>query len=110
MIADHAFGFGAEHVQRIRRHRGVGRRLQRQQADLGAIAVGDDQLVAGVDLGDLLGGDPDVGALVVSGHRFTPAKQGVPAQSNDDTHGACPSKREVSGPVGAGLPAMAAPR
>ncbi|MNQ79175.1 hypothetical protein D3C85_941090 [compost metagenome] len=27
-VADHAFGFGTEHVQRIRRNRGVGRRLQ----------------------------------------------------------------------------------
>ncbi|CAI8874874.1 hypothetical protein EMIT0196MI5_20351 [Pseudomonas sp. IT-196MI5] len=53
-----------------------------------AIAVGDDQLVAGMDPGDLFGGDPDVGALVVSGHRFAPAEQGITAQSNDDTHGA----------------------
>ncbi|MNP58195.1 hypothetical protein D3C76_1530900 [compost metagenome] len=60
-----------------------------------AIAMGDDQLVAGMNLGDLLGGDPDVGALVVRGHGFTPAEQGVTAQSNDDTHGACPSKQRV---------------
>lgn len=64
-VADHAFGFGAEHVQRIRRHRGVGRRLQRQQADLRTVAVGDHQFVAGMDLGDLFRGDPDVGALIV---------------------------------------------
>ncbi|CAI8779185.1 NAD-specific glutamate dehydrogenase [Pseudomonas sp. IT-232MI5] len=98
-VADHAFGFGTEHVQRVRADGGVGRRLQRQQADLRAIAVGDDQLVAGMDLGDLLGGDADVGALIVSGHRFTTAEQGVTAQSYDDTHNAILS--EFDDPVGA---------
>ncbi|CAI8864690.1 hypothetical protein EMIT0P43_20518 [Pseudomonas jessenii] len=65
-----------------------------------AIAMGDDQLVAGMDLGDLFGGDPDVGALVVSGHGFAPAEQGITAKSYDDTHGASPSKREVNGRLG----------
>ncbi|CAI8896061.1 NAD-specific glutamate dehydrogenase [Pseudomonas sp. IT-P260] len=87
-VADHAFGFGTEHVQRVRGDGGVRRRLQRQQADLRAIAMGDDQLVARMDLGDLLGGDADVGALVVSGHRLATAEQGVTAQSYDDTHNA----------------------
>jgi hypothetical protein len=49
-----------------------------------------------MDLGDLLGGDADVGALIVSGHRFTTAEQGVTAQSYDDTHGACPFRSDRS--------------
>ena len=61
---------------------------------VGAVGTAREQHLeaAGMDLGDLLGGDTDVGALVVSGHRLTTAEQGVTAQSYDDTHGACPSE------------------
>jgi len=68
--------------------------LQRQQADLRAITVSDHQLVAGMDLGDLFGGDTDVGALVVRGHGFTTAEQGVTAQSYDDTHNGNPFSKQ----------------
>lgn len=51
-----------------------------------AIAVGNHQLVAFVDLGDLFGGDTDIGPLIVCGHGFTTAQKGVAAQCNDDTH------------------------
>ena len=53
---------------------------QRGQADLRTITVSDHQLVAGMDLGDLFGGDADIGALVVRRHGFTTAEQGVAAQ------------------------------
>ena len=41
-VAGGRLGLGAEHVERIGRNAGVRRGLQRQQTDLGAIAVGDD--------------------------------------------------------------------
>jgi hypothetical protein len=66
-----------------------------------------------MDLGDLLGGDADVGALIVSGHRFTTAEQGVTAQRYDDTHGACPSNqrrgKQLDLPVGTGIPCGSEP-
>jgi len=64
--------------------------------------VGDDQLVAGVDLGDLFGRGADVATLVGCGQGFTPTQEGVTAQGNDDAHGAVLSKmdRERSTPVG----------
>ncbi|MNR03388.1 hypothetical protein D3C85_1192780 [compost metagenome] len=95
-VADHAFGFGTEHVQRVRGDGGVGRSLQRQQADLRAITVSDHQLIARVDLGDLLSGDPDIGALIVRSHGFTTTQEGVTAQGNDDTHNCSPSQSDRS--------------
>ncbi len=44
-VADHALGLRAEHVERIGLVRLVRGALQRQQADLRAVAVADDQLV-----------------------------------------------------------------
>ena len=72
-IADHAFGFGAEHVQRVGVLGIVGIALQGQQAHLRAVAVGHHQLVAGGDLGDLFTGDAHVVALVLGGHGFAAA-------------------------------------
>lgn len=72
-VADHALGFRAEDVQRVGRDLVVGGTLEGQQADLGAVAVGDHQLVAGRHLGDLFGGDPHVFPLVVRGHGFATA-------------------------------------
>ena len=44
-IADHALRLGAEDIERVGRDLLVGRALERQQADLGSVAVGDDELV-----------------------------------------------------------------
>ncbi|MCY1430784.1 hypothetical protein D9M71_467390 [compost metagenome] len=85
-VADHAFGFGAEHVQRIGGDLVIGGALQGQQANLRAVAVGDHQFVAGLHLGDLLRRDLHIHALIVSGHGLATAQQGVTAQSDDDTH------------------------
>lgn len=51
--ADHALGLGAEQVQRVGgAQSGVGRALHGEQADLGAVAVGDDDLVIMGEGGD----------------------------------------------------------
>ena len=46
-VADHALRLRAQDVERVGRHLRVGRALERQQADLRSVAVGDDQLVLG---------------------------------------------------------------
>ena len=85
-VADHALRLRPKDVQRIDRHLGVGGILERQQADLRPVAVGDDQLVLPRNGGQLRAGDPDVLALVLAGHGFTPAEQGIAAKGDDDSH------------------------
>ena len=85
-VTDHAFGFSAQHVQRVRADGGVGCGLQGQKADLGAVTVGHDQFVARSDASDLGGGGADVFALIFSGHGLAATQKGVTAQCNDDTH------------------------
>ena len=97
-VADHRLGLGAEHVERVRRDVVVRRRLQRQQPDLGPVAVRDDDLVAGDDGGDALGGDPDVRPLVLGGHRLTALQQRVAAQGDHDPHGCQPQPAPRRGP------------
>ncbi|MNP09454.1 hypothetical protein D3C76_1015610 [compost metagenome] len=109
-VADHAFGFSPEDVQRVGFIGLVGLCLQRQQADLRAIAVRDDQFVARMDLGDLLGGDADIGALIVRSHGFATAQQGVTAQCNNDTHDDVLLALEAKLVWELALPAMQAPR
>ena len=62
-VADLALALGAEHVERVGRDRVVGVALQREQPDLRAVAVGDDHLVLGGELGDRGDGGRDVAAL-----------------------------------------------
>ena len=86
-VTDHRLGLGAEHVERIRRHRVIRGVLQGQQPDLRAVAVGDDDLVARRHCRDTLGGHPDVGPLILRGHRLPTLQQCVAAQGDDDPHG-----------------------
>ena len=85
-VADHALRLGTEDVQRVDRDLRVGGVLERQQTDLRPVAVGDDQLVLGGHRGQLAAGDADVLALVLAGHGFTPAEQGIAAEGDDDSH------------------------
>ena len=85
-VADHADRLGADHVERIHRHFLVGVVLQRQQADLRAIAVRNHEFVAFIGLGNLLAGDADVGALIFAAHRFAALEKGIAAESNNKTH------------------------
>src|SRR5690554_3936353 len=90
-IADHAFGFGPQHVQRVGLVRLVGRRAQGQQADLGAVAMGDHQLMTGADdRRQPLGGNLHVGALGARSQGFAPFQQGVTAQGCNNQHGQPP--------------------
>ena len=73
-VADHRLGLRAEHVEGVGRDVVVRRGLQRQQPHLRTVAVRDDDLVARGHGGDALGRDPDVGPLVLRGHRL-PALQ-----------------------------------
>ena len=97
-VADHALGLGAEHVERIGLDVLVGGALQREQADLRAVAVRDDELVVAGDPRESARGDPDVRALVAGGHRLAPLEQGVAAESDDDAHrtGLPPSRQAPS--------------
>ena len=80
-VADHAAGLGPQHIQRIGLVRLVGRALQRQQPDLRAVAVGDDQPVPGLnDARQRARGLAHVGPLVFGRQRLAPPQQGVAAK------------------------------
>ena len=85
-VADHPLGLGAEDVERVAGHVVVRGRLQREQADLRAVAVGDDELVLDRDRGQRPAGGRDVGPLPLDGHRLASALQGVAAQCHHDPH------------------------
>jgi hypothetical protein len=85
-VADQAIGLGAEHVQRVRRHVGVGLGLQGQQADLRAVAVNDDQLVFHRHCGQTPCGDAHVVQLVLRSGDLLAAQQRVAADGDDDAH------------------------
>ena len=89
-VADHAFGLGAQHVERVRRHLRIGRRLQREQSHLRAVAVGDDDLVRARDRRDCRGGARDVPPLHLGLERLAAFQQRIAAQSDDDFHGLVP--------------------
>ena len=95
-VADHALRLRAEDVERVGWHHVVGGALERQEADLGPVAVGDDELVLDGDGSQRLTGDAHVLALVVARHGFAAAQQRVAAKGDDDPH------------VSAGLTALAA--
>jgi len=69
-VADRPFTLSTEPVERVRLVRVVGSPLQGQQPGLRSVAVGDDQLVAGVDRGQRGGCDWHIGALRFRGHRL----------------------------------------
>ena len=62
-VADHALGLGAQDVERVRVDVLVGRRLEREQADLRAVPVRQDELMLGGEWRERLGRGPDVGPL-----------------------------------------------
>ncbi len=69
-VADHALRLGAEDVERVGLDVLVGRSLERQEPDLRPVAVRHDELVVRRDPGQRLRRDPDVGPLVLGGHRL----------------------------------------
>lgn len=87
--ADHALGLGTQQVQGVgSAEGGVGRALHGEQADLRAVAVGDDQLVF-LREGRQGGGDPvDVGLLDSGVRAFAAVQQGVAKQARRRCAGA----------------------
>ena len=86
-VADHPLGLGAEHVERVRLDVRVGRGLEREQADLGAVAVRQHELVLLGDRGQRprrrRGRSPRWTSAVIGSPRF---EQGVAAEGDQDSH------------------------
>ena len=78
-VADHPLALRTEHVER-------GRGLQGEQADLGPVAVGDDQLVVAVQLSEAAGGVRDVTPLHVGVSGLAAPQQRVAAERGDHAH------------------------
>lgn len=97
--ADHPLGLGAEQVQRIGgAEGGVGRAFHGEQADLGAVAVSEDDLVL-VSQSSQGGGHPvDVRLLDGGVGALAAVEQGVAAEGDDDTHGFSPPGWPQAGP------------
>ena len=86
-VADHALGLRAEHVQRVGPCQGrVGRALQREHADLGTVAVGDDELVPVGQRRERLHGRGALARWVVGLGLLAAFEQGVAADRDDDPH------------------------
>ena len=83
-VADHPLGLGAEDVEGVGLDLVVGGRLQRQQADLRAVAVRDHQFVLAGEGRERAGRDAHVLALHLDRHRLAPLEQGVAPQADDD--------------------------
>ncbi|GGW39521.1 hypothetical protein GCM10011452_29760 [Gemmobacter lanyuensis] len=69
-VADHAFGLRPQHIQRPG---GIGCEagcLQRHQTDLGAVAMGHDDLVIARKVGQCRRRDADIGVLRLGRHRL----------------------------------------
>ncbi len=94
-VADHALGLRAEDVQRVGVDLLVRRSLEREQTDLRAVAVRDDQLVVGRQRGKRPACGSHVHTLVLCGQRLTPAEEGVAAQRDDDPHLSRPASRRA---------------
>jgi hypothetical protein len=71
-VADHALGLGAEQVERVRVDGRVGGALQREQPDLGPVAVRDHELVLERHRSQRLAGHARVGTLVLGRQRLPP--------------------------------------
>ena len=87
-VADHSLGLRAEHIERVGMSQGrVAGTLQRQQADLRAVSVGDDQFVLAGQRGERGNRFEDVLFLDLGFRRLPPLQQGVPAEGGHDSHG-----------------------
>jgi len=72
-VADHPLGLGAQDVQGVGTCAPALRALQRQQSDLGPVAVGDDQLMRHGEGRQGRGGDADIASLILCGEGLAPA-------------------------------------
>src|SRR6202042_450896 len=86
-VADHSLGLRAEHIERVGMSQGrVVGALQRQQADLRAVAVGDDQFVLAGQRRERGNRFEDVLFLDLGFRQLPPFQRGVPAEGDHDSH------------------------
>ena len=91
-VTDHALCLGHEGVEGVGEGEvGVPGALECQQAYLGAIAVGDDQVVIEGEGGKGLDGRDDVRLLPRRKRNLTSLHEGVPTQGDDHPHRCPPS-------------------
>ena len=74
----------AEHVERIGVHLGVSGALERQQAHLRPVAMGDHELVIHGHGRKRLGSDAHIAALVLGAHLLAPPQERIAAQCRHD--------------------------
>ena len=87
-VPDQALRLGDQGVERIgTRQCCVRLTLERQDTDLRAVAVGDDDAVLRDERSQGLRGTPDVMLLDVGVRLFATLEQGVATQGNHDPHG-----------------------
>ncbi len=86
-IADHAFGLGAQHIQRVGTIGAVGCALQGQQTDLRPIAMGNHQLMPLTDQFRQRGSSrAHIGPLSFGSHGLPALEQSIATQGDDDQH------------------------
>ena len=85
-VADHADGFGADHVEGRRVCALVGLALEQQVTDLRAVAERQHELVRSRKRSKGSGSRLQVMALYLSRYLFSSARERVPAESGDDAH------------------------
>src|SRR5690606_14221995 len=94
-IADHADAFGPEYVEWVRRDIGVGGGLEREQTDLGSVAMRYEDLMVKGEIGERKRCLAHIGALDIGGHRFTALEKGIAAERHDDSHLRLPAWRRA---------------
>jgi hypothetical protein len=76
--------FRAQHVEWRIGHLFARRVLEREQTDLWAIAVRDNQIVPLGDRSEMVAGNSHIGPLILRRHRLATTQQRIPAQRDDE--------------------------
>lgn len=85
-VPDHALGFGAEHIERIGLDSLIGVRLQREQTDLRAVAMGHHDFMVGHQGRDCRRGYLHIRLLILLRHRLPTFEQGIASERDHDSH------------------------
>ena len=104
-VADHAFAFRHQHIERIR-NAATRRGGERQRAELRTVAMRHDDFVVASNRRDSLGGSAQMRCKKRRVRRFVPPLQRVATQSHDHAHQAC-SKNSSIADASVGVPASA---
>ena len=90
-VADHPLRLRTEDVEGVGVDRLVRRSLERKQADLRSVAVGDHELMLERDGRKCLARGARVLTLVLGGESLAPTQQRVASECDDDAHRQCPN-------------------